>query len=171
LDFFHQKVKRLMHEPRLNRALRDMLNAQRVAALGTININGGPFVSMVPFAIDTQAAHLVLHVSLLAPHTRNMLTNPAVSLMVMQPETAAEPVHALPRASFDGMAARLQPESPSWLAARAVYLARFPEALPMTELGDFSFVAITVTSARQVAGFGAARPLEADDIASILRPL
>ena len=107
------------HEPRLTRALRDMLNTQRVASLGTLNAEGGPFVSMVPFAIDPVAECLVIHVSLLAPHTRNLLTKPAVSMMVMQPEVAGEPVHALPRVSMDGTAARLKPESPSWLAARS----------------------------------------------------
>lgn len=160
-----------MHEPRLSRALRNMLNTQRVASLGTINAEGGPFVSMVPFAIEPDAACLVIHVSLLAPHTRNLLTNPAVSFMVTQPEVAGEPVHALPRVSIDGTAARLQPESPAWQAARNVYLARFPDAEPMTHLGDFNFVAIYPQSARQVAGFGTARPVEADDLASLLSPL
>ena len=159
------------HEPRLTRALREMLNTQRVASLGTLNAEGGPFVSMVPFAIDPVAGCLVIHVSLLAPHTRNLLTNPAVSMMVMQPEAAGEPVHALPRVSMDGTAARLKPESPSWLAARSVYLARFPDAEPMTHLADFSFVAVYLTAARQVAGFGSARPLEEDDLAALLRPL
>lgn len=158
-----------MHEPRLNRALRELLNAQRVASLGTINTEGGPFVSMVPFVVEPSAACLVIHVSLLAPHTRNLLTNPVVSVMVIQPEVAGEPVHALPRISMNGRAARLQPESPSWLAARQAYLARFPEAEPMTHLGDFSFVAIYPTAARQVAGFGTARPLDADELAEVLR--
>jgi putative heme iron utilization protein len=160
-----------MHEPRLNRALRDMLHTQRVASLGTLNAEGGPFVSMVPFAIEPEAGCLVIHVSLLAPHTRNLLSNPTVSVMVMQAEVAGEPVHALPRVSMDGTAARLQPQSPSWLAARDAYLARFPEAEPMTHLGDFNFVVIHLTAARQVAGFGTARPLEAEDLASVLRPL
>jgi putative heme iron utilization protein len=160
-----------MHEPRLNRTLRDMLLTQRVASLGTLNAEGGPFVSMVPFAIDPEAGCLVIHVSLLAPHTRNLLSNPAVSVMVMQAEVVGEPVHALPRVSMDGTAARLQPQSPSWLAARDVYLARFPEAEPMTHMGDFNFVVIHLTAARQVAGFGTARPLEAEDLASVLRPL
>jgi heme iron utilization protein len=158
-----------MHESRLDRALRALLNAQRIASLGTLGVEGRPFVSMVPFAIEPGAACLVIHVSLLAPHTRNLLTNPAVSLMVMQPEVAGQPVHALPRVSLDGNATRLQPESPGWVAARQAYLARFPEAEPMTQLGDFSFVAIHPTAARQVAGFGAARPLEAAELADMLR--
>ncbi|MDI1244727.1 MAG: pyridoxamine 5'-phosphate oxidase family protein [Rhodoferax sp.] len=158
-----------MHEPRLNRALRALLNSQRIASLGTLNAEGGPFVSMVPFAIEPSAACLVIHISLLAPHTRNLLSSPAVSVLVMQAEVAGEPVHALPRVSMDGTAARLQPDSPSWLAARQAYLARFPEAEPMTQLADFSFVAIYPTAARQVAGFGTARPLEADELAEVLR--
>jgi putative heme iron utilization protein len=160
-----------MHEPRLNRALRDMLHTQRVASLGTLNAEGGPFVSMVPFAIEPEAGCLVIHVSLLAPHTRNLLSNPVVSVMVMQAEVAGEPVHALPRVSMDGTAARLEPQSLGWLAARDVYLARFPDAEPMTHLGDFNFVVIHLTAARQVAGFGTARPLDAEDLASVLRPL
>jgi len=164
----HSSVR---HEPRLTRALRDLLASQRIVSLGTLNAEGRPFVSMVPFAIDPIAACLVIHVSLLAPPPRNLLGDPSVSLMVMQAEVAGEPVHALPRVSFDGLAARLQPDSPAWLGARNAYLSRFPEAEPMTELGDFSFVAISVTSARQVAGFGAARPLDVQEIADVLRPL
>lgn len=162
---------RVRHEPRLTRALRDLLASQRVASLGTLNAEGRPFVSMVPFAIEPEAACLVIHVSLLAPHTRNLLSEPTVSLMVMQAEVVGEPVHALPRVSFDGMAARLQPDSPAWRAARSAYLSRFPEAEPMAELGDFSFVAISITSARQVAGFGAARGVDAEELAEVLRPL
>ena len=160
-----------MHEPRLSRALRQMLNTQRVASLGTLNSDGSPFVSMVPYAIEPESASLIVHVSLLAPHTRNLLSNPAVSVMVMQSEIAGAPVHDLPRVSIVGTAARLQPESDAWLAARAVYLARFPEAEPMTHLGDFSFVALQPISARQVAGFGTARPVEVEDLAVLFRPL
>ena len=159
------------HETRLNRALRQLLHTQRVAALGTLSGEGKPFVSMVPFAIEPDSAKLIIHVSLLAPHTRNLLSAPAVSMMVMQAEAPGEPVHALPRVSLDGTAARLKPDSATWQAAKSVYLARFPDAEMMTRLGDFSFFAITVSEARHVAGFGSARPLEPEDLASVLRPL
>jgi len=159
------------HEPRLNRALRTLLQTQRVAALGTLNNGGKPFVSMVPFAIEPDSGTLVIHVSQLAPHTGFLLADAAVSVMVMQAEVAGEPVHALPRVSLDGLATRLVPNSAAWQAARNAYLARFPEAEPITELGDFSFVAISVSQARQVAGFGAARGLASEDLASVLKPL
>lgn len=159
------------HEPRLTRDLRTLLNTQRVAALGTLGDDGLPFVSMVPFALEPLGACLVIHVSALAAHTRNVLASPDVSLLVMQAEVAGEPVHALPRVTLIGQAKVLEPDSPEWGPCRAAYLARFPEAEPMTQLGDFMFVAIHLLGARQVAGFGAARSLDAQTLACVLRPL
>jgi putative heme iron utilization protein len=160
----------MTHEPRLTIALRTLLQTQRVAALGTLNADGSPFVSMVPFAVEPASVQLVIHVSGLAGHTRNLQTTPHVSLLVMQAEVAGEPVHALARVSLEGVAAVLERDSAGWQQARDAYLARFPEAEPMTELGDFLFVGITVQGARQVAGFGAARSLDADAMAEVLKP-
>ena len=39
----------------------------------------------------------------------------------------------------------------------------------MTALGDFRFMAITVQAARQVAGFGAARSIDAEELMQVLR--
>jgi len=160
----------MSHEPRLTQALRSLLTTQRVAALGTLGVDGLPFVSMVPFAVEPVSATLVIHVSGLAAHTRNLQTTPRVSLLVMQAEAAGEPVHGLPRVTLEGRATVLPVDSAAWADARRVYLARFPEAEPMTQLGDFRFVAIAVLGARQVAGFGAARSLDADAVAQALRP-
>jgi putative heme iron utilization protein len=160
----------MTHEPRLTVALRSLLQTQRVAALGTLNADGSPFVSMVPFALEPASAQLVIHVSSLAAHTRNLQTMPRVSLLVMQAEVAGEPVHALARVTLEGAAAVLERDSALWRKARDAYLARFPEAEPMTELGDFMFVGIAVQGARQVAGFGAARSLDAETVAQVLRP-
>src|SRR4051812_42442384 len=108
----------MVHVSRLTGQVRSLLRAQRVAALGTIGSDGAALVSMVPFAIDPGQRCFVIHVSELAAHTRNLQTTPRVSLLVMQSETPGEPVHALPRVSFDGLASVLERESPPWLACR-----------------------------------------------------
>lgn len=161
----------MSHEPRLTQALRALFSTQRVAALGTLDDQGHPFVSMVPYAVEPQAAFMVIHVSTLAAHTRNLQRAPQVSLLVMQSELPGEPVHGLPRVTLEGLASVLPVGGALWESARAAYLARFPEAQPMTQLGDFMFVGVQVLGARQVAGFGAARTLEAQDLALALRPL
>lgn len=160
----------MSHESRLSKELRALLNAQRVGALGTLGEDGAPFVSMVPFAIDQDHRCLVIHVSALAAHTRNLQERAPVSLLVMQSEAPREPVHALPRVTLQGRATVLERESLQWGACRDAYVARFPEAEPMTQFGDFMFVAIDVTDARQVAGFGVARSMDRQEVLLALGP-
>jgi putative heme iron utilization protein len=159
----------MSHEPRLTIALRALLQAQRVASLGTAGADGAPFVSMVPFAIVLSRGSLVIHVSGLAAHTRNLLDRPGVSILVMEREVPGEPVHALSRVTLEGAAVALPRDSAEWQTCRADYLARFPEAEPMTQLGDFMFVEIRPSGARQVAGFGAARSMDADEVRQALQ--
>lgn len=156
------------HQPRLLRALAALLRERRVAALGTVADDGSPFVSMVPYAVEPARGCLVLHVSALAAHTANLLARPRVSLLVTQGEVPGEPVHAMPRFTLLGHAQKLAPGSEAWSACRAAYLRRFPEAEPMTQFGDFSFVAIEPEGARQVAGFGAARSVEVEELRQAL---
>jgi putative heme iron utilization protein len=160
----------LPHESNLNQNLRALLTQQRVAALGTLDEDGAPFVSMVPFAVDPASATLVIHVSMLAPHTRHLLARPQVSLLVMQPQGEDSSVLALPRVTFQGRAYALAVDSRPWTDARLAYLTRFVEAEPMTHFGDFQFIGITVDTARQVSGFGAARSLDANELSVVLSP-
>ncbi len=160
----------MVHEPRLTIALRALLHTHRVAALGTLADDGTPHVSMVPFAPCAAERCLVLHVSGLAAHTGHLLLRPDVSMLVMQAEAADAPVHALPRATVSGLARALVAGTPAWEACRAAYLARFPEAEPMTALPDFRFIAVLAQSARHIAGFGAARSVDAAELAAALQP-
>ena len=151
--------------------MRSLLHTQRVAALGTSGDEGAPFVSMVPYALEQHLGCVVIHISELAEHTRNLQARPRLSLMVMQSEVAGEPVHALPRVTLDGIAAVLQPDSQPWQLCRSAYLQRFPDAGMMTQLPDFKFVAIEVKGARQVAGFGSARSIDAEEVRLALAAL
>ena len=159
----------MSHESRLTLALRTLLHSRRIAAMGTLGDDGAPFVSMVPYAMEPTLGCLVIHVSGLAAHTGNLQARPKVSLLMMQPEVQGEPVHALPRVTLDGIARTLDVGSPDWDACRVAYLARFPEAGFMTQLGDFRFVAIELKGARQVAGFGAARSIEEKEVRQALQ--
>ena len=154
----------MSHESRLTIALRNLLQSQRVASLGTIGDDGAPYVSMAPYALAPAVGCLVIHVSGLAAHTRSLQARTNVSLLVVQSEVPGESVHALPRVTLAAIAKVLAPNSPDWQTCRDSYLARFPEAEPMTKLGDFMFVALEVKSARHVAGFGAARTIDDEEV-------
>ncbi len=153
----------------LTRALGRLLCEQRVASMATMDPDDQPQLSLVPFAIDAEAGTLVIHVSALAAHTAALARHPRVALMVHERAPEAGPVHALHRVALQVEARILAPGVPESDALRSIYLARFPEAQPMTELGDFRFVQLRPLGARQVAGFGAARSLGPEELTRAMR--
>ena len=154
-------------DPDLIRKLRELVEAQTVASLGTLH-DGVPYVSMVPFALLAGAPAFVIHVSGLAAHTRDMLASPQVSLMVMALPSPEVPPQALARATFQGVAAPIPVEAPIHGAAKQAYLSRFPASAQTFELGDFALFAIRPASARFVGGFAQAKTLGAEGLARAL---
>ncbi len=147
--------------------LASLVQGRTAAALGTLHA-GAPFVSMVPYAVLPDATAFVIHVSRLAAHTKDMLADPRVSLLVMQAEGEGVAAQALARVSVQGDAAEMAKGSPGERACRDAYLARFPEAEPLTGFGDFSFFAIRPAQARFVAGFAQATSVTGETLARLL---
>lgn len=149
-------------------ALHDLVHAQSVAALGTLH-EGEPFVSMVPFACLPDAADLIIHVSALAAHTRDMQASPRVSLLVIAPPAPGVMPQGLARITIQGRARRLELDTAEHAAAKAAYLARFPDSEPLFGFADFSLFAIRPGAARFIGGFAHAKTLSAARLVEILR--
>lgn len=148
--------------------LHALVTGRSTAALGTLH-SGAPYVSMVPFAILDDASGFVIHVSLLAAHTRDMLADPRVSLLITGPETSNMSAQALPRLTVLGAARQIASTAPDYLKARQVYLERFPESAPIFTLGDFSLFLIEPDELRWVSGFAQARTLSTKAFAKAVR--
>jgi heme oxygenase (biliverdin-IX-beta and delta-forming) len=157
-----------MIDPALAQALRALIGGQRIAALGTLHA-GEPYVSMVPFALAGSPPRLVVHVSALAAHTKDMLQDPRVSVLVAaQPGPDVAP-QAVPRVTIQGDAAMVDEGDAAYAAARTAYLARFPESEPMFGFGDFSIFAIAPRSLRLVAGFAQAKTITPETFAEAMK--
>lgn len=150
------------------RLLRRLLAEQPTAALATLH-KGEPAVSMVPLVLPAGGIELIIHVSGLATHTRDMQDHPRVALLITADASGPWPPQALPRVSLTADARFLPRDSAEAAAAGAIYLARFPDSAPTFELGDFSLVALQPVSARLVAGFGRACSLVGDALQAWLR--
>lgn len=157
------------HLSRLDQSLAQLLHTQRVLALGTLDAQGEPFVSMAPYAIEPDSASLVLCVSALAAHTGHLQQHPQASAMVQQPPSPEGEVHALERASLQVHAHFPEPGSATEQSARAAYLRRFAQAQMLLQLPDFRIVTLQCLQARHVAGFGAARSVAAQALLLLLR--
>lgn len=149
-------------------ALRRILTGQRIGALGTLH-KGQPFVSMVPFALLPDGSGLVIHVSELATHTRDMRLNPAVSLMVVEPPGPNDLPQAAPRATVQALAVQCLADAPGYSAARQAYLARFAHSAELFGFADFSLFVLQPQSLRFVGGFAQATSVMPSELARVLR--
>jgi putative heme iron utilization protein len=148
--------------------LRDLVTSRPIAALGTLH-EGAPYVSMVPYALLEDGSTFLIHVSELSAHTRDMLGDPRVSLMITARDTEATLPQELARLTIQGEARRLEEPSPEYDLGKSTYLKRFPDSSPMFDFADFSLFAITPTSLRWIGGFAAAQTLPPEALAQALR--
>lgn len=153
--------------PEQTQSLRRLFHGQQIASLGTLH-EGEPWVSMVPFALLPDASALVIHVSQLSSHTRDMVESPRVSVLVVSPDTAGTPAQALARVTIRGRAEQCTASSPGYASAQEAYLSRFPQAADTFALPDFSLFAIRPLSIRFIAGFAQALTLTPPAFASAL---
>ena len=137
-----------------DQALRALLRQQELAALGTLR-NDEPFVSMVPYALLPDGS-VVVHVSRLATHTRDMEEHPGVSLMVVAGRSAGVSAQEVARVTVQGEALPCLPDDTGYAQARQAYVTRFPDAEFMFGFADFLLFRIAPRAVRFVAGFGQA---------------
>src|SRR6266487_1167284 len=129
-----------------------LIRSQRVAALGTLR-DGGPFVSMVAYAAEPDFGGMLLHLSRLAAHTRQLLAAPQSSLLICEPDDGRDDVQTLARITLVGTATPILAESTAYAAAQACYLARLPCAAPLFDFLDFMLFRFVPSEARYVGGF------------------
>lgn len=141
-----------------------LIHRQRWAALATLNDAGKPHASMVGYSTAGDLQHYLLHLSRLAPHTRYLLAEPQVSLVISEPDDGRDDPQTLARLTIDGHITALPPDHSDYAIARQHYLATLPAAEPMFEFGDFALYRLHAQGMRYVGGFARARSLSPVDL-------
>ena len=126
---------------------RRLLRSCRSGSLATLSrrLPGFPFATAAVFMTDFDGS-LVLLISRLAEHTKNIAADPRVSLLVHEP---SNDVQSAARLTLTGVCDRID-ASP---ALRARYITLFPNANDLLTL-DFDFHRITPAAIRFIGGFG-----------------
>jgi len=135
---------------------RQLLRAARAGTLATSD-KGHPFASLVTPGCAPDLSVLML-ISTLSAHTRQLRADPRCALMVMGEATSANPQTA-PRLTISGIA---EPEPDPVLKAR--WLAVHPYAQLYADFGDFALWRIRPKSAQLVGGFARAFRLRESDL-------
>jgi putative heme iron utilization protein len=133
------------------RLARSLLRRSRQGALATLVPNSGdPYCSLVNVASHPDGSPILL-ISRLALHTRNILGDGRVSLMLDE-RAAGDPLEG----SRIMLAGRAEQAGGDDLIAllRRRYLSAHPSAEAFVDFKDFAFFRIEPTGAHLVAGFG-----------------
>jgi heme iron utilization protein len=128
---------------------RRMLRAHRYGALSTWSkkLDGYPFGSITPYLADHDGSLLIL-ISTLAEHTKNIGHDPRVSLITHDQRDPH--IQTQGRVTVVGNA-RLEPNREQ---TGLRYLRYFPEAQTYFAMHDFSFYRIRPVAIRYIGGFG-----------------
>jgi len=140
-----------------------LLRTARIGTLATLEPAGGfPFATLVNVATDLDGTPLIL-VSQLSSHTRNLVSDARVSLLITKSGQNAraekgDPM-AHPRLTVQARAARIENEEVR-ARARRRFLARHPKAQIYADFADFAFFRLEPVSIHINGGF--ARAFEGD---------
>lgn len=138
-------------------AAKKLLREARSGALATLMPGSGdPYCSLVNVASAPDGSPLLL-LSRLAVHTRNLLADPRISLMLDE-RKEGDPLEGA-RVMLMGTAVATDDAND-----RRRYLARHPEAAGFTGFADFGFYRMALGTAHLVAGFGRIVDLKPPDV-------
>jgi heme iron utilization protein len=142
-----------------------LFSAQKgVLSTHSAKFSGYPFGSVTPFVLNHQGMPVVL-ISSLAEHTKNIIQNGHVSLLVFNNE---DDLQANARLTL--LAKAEQTDKDNGLM-RARYLRYIPQAASYFDAHDFMFYTLYVTHGRYIAGFGKMGWIEGDDFQMPTNPL
>lgn len=148
------------------REARQMLRAHRYGALCTLSkkFDGHPFGSITPYLADHDGSLLIL-ISALAEHTKNIQHDPRVSLITHSQDSPH--IQTQGRVTIVGAAHPVAGRKQSGKR----YLRYFPEAETYFAMHDFSFYRIVPQSIRYIGGFGKIHWVAADKYTTHPYPL
>lgn len=137
-------------------AAKKLLREARSGALATLFLGSGdPYCSLVNVATSVDGAPLFL-LSSLALHTKNIMADPRVSLMLDE-RKEGDPLEGA-RVMLMGNCAKTDS------SAAQPYLRRHPEAEMFANFGDFAFYRMEISRAHLVAGFGRIVDVRSQDL-------
>lgn len=140
--------------------IKDFIDSQRYGVLSTFSTvePDYPFGSITPYLVDEQL-NLIIHISHLAEHTKNILDNPKVAITIFDINNTKNP-NASPRICCIADAIRI--DSTPDLHQR--FEQRYPDAAAQLTLPGFHFYKLNVKRIRMIAGFGQMGWLEPQQI-------
>lgn len=154
----NEKVEKPAEDRKRFEALRDQAQSLIMA---TVDGQAVPRSSYAPFVRASGAFYVYL--SRLSEHTRELLQNPVVSVMLIEDEAEASQIFARTRVTYLCEVQTLERDEAGYDAVLELLTSRFGNVMKMLQiLPDFVLFRLQPVSGRFVTGFGKAYQLKGE---------
>ena len=142
----------------------NLIENMRSLQLSTVGADGIPHCGYTPY-LHRAPGSFYIFVSQLAAHTRNLLANRTVAIMIIADEQSTSQIFARPRVNYLCNAKNIAPDSPDYALVLDDYQERHGKmAGLLRQLPDFVLFELQPISGQFVMGFGKAYILTGDDL-------
>ena len=140
----------MTNKERSGKAARSLMMSEYQGILSTFSVEaqGYPFGSVIPYCFDRQGRPVIL-ISRIAQHTKNILANPKVSLIVI--EWDVDDIQANGRVTYLGELKLISTDDADTMER---YYRFFPDARDYHKTHDFDFYHLEFYRVRFIGGFG-----------------
>ena len=140
--------------------IEDMCSLQ----LSTVGPDGIPHCGYTPYLYRAPGSFYIF-VSQLAAHTRNLLANRTVAIMIIADEQSGSQIFARTRVNYLCDAKRIEPDSHDYALVLDDYQQRHGKMVELLrQLPDFVLFQLQPKSGQFVMGFGKAYTLTGEDL-------
>ena len=134
----------------------DIVNKMQSINISTICENSVPNSSYAPAAIDEEGNYYI-YVSELSKHTRNLLINSKVSIMLIEDEVNSKNIFARKRFTINANAEIINRDTQNWYEKIQLLESKFGESIKfLKEMTDFHLFKLVPIDGLLVYGFGRA---------------
>jgi len=127
----------------------------RTVQLATVGADGAPHTGYTPHLFD--GPDILIFVSRLAAHTRDLLERPRAAVMLIADEAEADQIFARTRVSYACEATVVEPEAADYEPSLDAFEARHGKMIGLLrQLPDFVLFRLRPTAGQFVMGFGKA---------------
>ena len=153
----------MSEKPEPSDTLRELRASMQSVLLSTLGEDGDPHNGYTPFVFDGK--DLIIFVSQLSLHTRDLLNNGKVSAMLIADEQMSEQIFARTRVSYQCMATAISKEDESYNVQLDKLEARHGKMIGLLrQLPDFVLFRLQPYKGQFVMGFGQAYHLGGDHL-------
>ena len=145
-------------DEKLRQEFQALRQSLKTVQLATIGADGNPEASYAPYVwIES---YYYLYLSELARHTRNLIANPAISLLLIETEEKSNNLFARQRIILQAKVVKIERETDRFQLVMAEFKNQFGDFIDVIEpLQDFYLFQIRPQSGRFIRGFAQAYDL------------